>query len=237
MSQRTRLYEGKAKILYTTDDPALCVQYFKDDATAFDGLKKGIIEGKGIANATISSRLFRLLEEQGLKTHFVAQLSPNEMLVRRVTIIPVEVVVRNLATGSLCKRYTIREGLAFRDPLVEYYYKDDALHDPLIYPDHLIAFGWVTDAELQTLREMALRVNRILSAFLEGLEITLVDIKLEFGRLADQILLADEISPDTCRLWEKGTQRKLDKDRFRQDLGNVAETYREMLQRISGADQ
>jgi len=228
------LYEGKAKILYQTDDPNLLIQYFKDDATAFDGIKKGTIVGKGVANNTISCHLFDLLKQHGIDSHFVRRLSDNEMLVKNVHIVPVEVVVRNISTGSLCKRYSVKEGIVFETPIVELYYKDDALHDPLMNDDHVVAMELATRAELAIMREQALKINKILQEFFDSIEIKLVDFKLEFGRFKEQIILADEISPDTCRFWEKSTNRKLDKDRFRQDLGDVEKTYNEMMNRIAG---
>ncbi len=226
------LYEGKAKILYQTDDPDLLLQYFKDDATAFDGIKKGTIVGKGVANNKISCNLFDLLKQHGIDSHFVRKLSDNEMLVKNVSIIPVEVVVRNISTGSLCKRYGLDEGIVFETPIVELYYKDDALHDPLMNDDHVMAMELATREELAIMREQALKINKILQEFFDSIDIKLVDFKLEFGRFKERIILADEISPDTCRFWEKGTNRKLDKDRFRQDLGDVEKTYNEMMNRI-----
>jgi phosphoribosylaminoimidazole-succinocarboxamide synthase len=232
MQKGEKLYEGKAKILYLTDNPGQLIQHFKDDATAFDGLKKGTIQGKGVVNNQISIILFNLLKKWGIESHFEEQLSDNEMLVKRVEIVPVEVVVRFISTGSLCKRYGIQEGLVFAKPIVELYYKNDQLHDPLMNDDHVLAMGLATAAELTQIRQQAVQVSAILREFFDSIDIDLVDFKLEFGRYQGQILLADEISPDTCRFWEKGTHRKLDKDRFRQDLGNVEKTYQEMLQRI-----
>jgi phosphoribosylaminoimidazole-succinocarboxamide synthase len=232
MQKGEKLYEGKAKILYLTDNPGQLIQHFKDDATAFDGLKKGTILGKGVVNNQISIILFNLLKKRGIESHFEEQLSDNEMLVKRVEIVPVEVVVRFISTGSLCKRYGIQEGLVFAKPIVELYYKNDQLHDPLMNDDHVLAMGLATAAELTQIRQQAVQVSAILREFFDSIDIDLVDFKLEFGRYQGQILLADEISPDTCRFWEKGTHRKLDKDRFRQDLGNVEKTYQEMLQRI-----
>jgi phosphoribosylaminoimidazole-succinocarboxamide synthase len=232
MQKGEKIYEGKAKILYLTDNPDLLIQHFKNDATAFDGLKKGTIQGKGIANNRISSTLFTLLKKRGIESHFQQQLSDNEMLVKRVTIVPVEVVIRLISTGSLCKRYGVQEGLTFAQPIVELYYKNDELHDPLMNDDHVLALGMATAAELAQIKQQALQVSAVLKEFFDSIGIDLVDFKLEFGRYQDQILLADEISPDTCRFWEKGTHRKLDKDRFRQDLGDVEKTYQEMMQRI-----
>lgn len=237
MEHGEKIYEGKAKIIFSTADPKLVIQHFKDDATAFDGLKKGKISGKGVANNRISCHLFKLLAEQGIPTHFVRQLSDNEMLVQRVEIIPVELVVRNIAAGSLCKRYGIAEGTVFAQPLVECYYKNDAFHDPLMNDDHVVLFKLATAAELATIKQYAVRINTILQQFFASIGIDLVDFKLEFGRYDHEILLADEISPDTCRFWEKDTRRKLDKDRFRFDLGDVENTYAEMLRRITGGKE
>jgi len=236
MRQGTLLYEGKAKQIYATDDPQLVIQFFKDDATAFDGVKKGQISGKGVANNLISCRLFNLVEEAGIATHFVKKLTPASMLVKKVKIIPVELVVRNIAAGSLCKRYGRTEGESYSRPIVECYLKNDAFHDPLLNDDHILLFGLATEAELGFIKSQALRINQHLQTFLQSRQIDLVDFKLEFGRYGEQLLLADEISPDTCRFWEKGTRRKLDKDRFRFDLGDVDSTYAEMLRRITGEE-
>lgn len=233
MNTKQKIYEGKAKILYKTDDPDVLLQYFKDDATAFDGVKKGTIIGKGVANNTISSNLFSLLREHGINSHFIQKISENEMLVKNVEIVPVEVVIRNISTGSLCRRYGVKEGLVFGEPIVELYYKDDELHDPLMNDDHIFALKLANREELALMKVQALQVNTILKEFFNSIGINLVDFKLEFGRFHGQILLADEISPDTCRFWEKGSNRKLDKDRFRQDLGDVEKTYNEMMQRIT----
>ena len=233
MNKGDKLYEGKAKILYRTEDPDLLLQHFKDDATAFDGVKKGTIIGKGVANNTISASLFSLLREYDVDSHFVQKISADEMLVRNVQIIPVEVVVRNISTGSLCRRYGVAEGIVFNEPIVELYYKDDELHDPLMNDDHVIAMKLANREELERMKSQARRVNEILEEFFDSIGIRLVDFKLEFGRFHGKILLADEISPDTCRFWEKGSNRKLDKDRFRQDLGDVEKTYGEMMKRIT----
>ncbi|PIS27428.1 MAG: phosphoribosylaminoimidazolesuccinocarboxamide synthase [Candidatus Marinimicrobia bacterium CG08_land_8_20_14_0_20_45_22] len=234
MQKGKALYEGKAKIIYETDNPTLVIQHFKDDATAFNGIKKGQIVGKGVANTAISSMLFDLLEKDGIETHFIRQISDNEMLVRKVQIVPVELVVRNISTGSLCKRYGVKEGIVFKSPIVECYFKDDALNDPLMNDDHIFALGIAKDEELSTMKQNALKINEILKVFFNSIGVNLVDFKLEFGRYHDRVLLADEISPDTCRFWEKGTNRKLDKDRFRLDLGDIESTYQEMWQRIIG---
>ena len=230
------LHEGKAKRVYLTDDPDLYVQEFKDSATAFDGTKKGTIVGKGTANCKISTRLFQMLEKEGIKTHFVELLSNNEMVIKPVKIIPLEVVVRNVAAGSLVRRLGFQEGVRLQPPIVEFYLKNDALHDPLVNEDHILAMGIATVEEIALLREQAHKVNEVLRKFFDGIGIELVDFKLEFGRRPDgSIILADEISPDTCRLWDKATGEKLDKDRFRFDLGSVEEAYQEILARVSAA--
>ncbi len=234
MDKIEKLYEGKAKIVYSTADPELVIQHFKDDATAFDGVKKGQISGKGVANNLISCYLFELLEKNGIATHFIKKLSENEMLVRKVQIIPVELVVRNVAAGSLCKRYGIPEGQIFSESIVECYYKNDAFHDPLMNDEHVVRFNLATADELRHIKTTAVRINTILQRFFDSVSIRLVDFKLEFGRFKESLILADEISPDTCRFWEKGTNRKLDKDRFRFDLGDVEGAYAEMLKRITG---
>lgn len=237
MEKGKQIYEGKAKIIYETSDPELVIQHFKDDATAFNGIKKGQIIGKGVANTAISSSLFELLEKNGVRTHFVKKISDNDMLVKRVKIIPVEVVVRNISAGNLCKRYGIKEGIIFKTPIVECYYKNDALHDPLMNDDHIIGLEIATAGELSSMKWDALRINEILKKFFDSIGVNLVDFKLEFGHYKNKVLLADEISPDTCRFWEKGTNRKLDKDRFRFDLGDVEKTYEEMMKRIVGKDK
>jgi phosphoribosylaminoimidazole-succinocarboxamide synthase len=225
-------YEGKAKKLYATSDPDLVIAYFKDDATAFDGKKRGTIEDKGVVNNRISEFFFNLLEREGVATHFVRRLNDREMLCKRLRIIPVEIVVRNIVAGSMAKRLGRQEGEALPRPVVEYYYKSDELGDPLIIADHAIVFGWATPDELGQINELALRTNDVLRSFLDQRGILLVDFKLEFGRFHGRILLGDEICPDTCRFWDKTTRDKLDKDRFRRDLGGVEEAYREMLRRV-----
>ena len=232
VTQGEKLYEGKAKILYTTDDPTLIIQSFKDDATAFNAQKRGTIVGKGACNNQISSRLFQLLEQAGVPTHFVQQLSDREMLVKRLQIIPLEVTIRNIVAGGMAKRLGIEEGLALKKPVCEWHYKSDALGDPLINDDHILALELATPKELETIRRMAFCVNDTLKAYFAKRTIDLVDFKLEFGRFKDTILLGDEISPDTCRFWEQGTRKKLDKDRFRRDLGDVEAAYQEMLRRV-----
>ncbi len=213
-------------------DPDLVIAYFKDDATAFNAKKKGTIEDKGVINNRMSELFFTLLERSGVKTHFVRRLDDREMLCKRLQIIPVETVVRNIVAGSMAKRLGREEGEQLPRPVVEYYYKNDALDDPLILGEHAIAFGWATAEELKTIDTLALRVNQILGRFLDERGILLVDFKLEFGRYHGEILLGDEICPDTCRFWDKETRKKLDKDRFRRDLGDVEEAYQEMLRRV-----
>ncbi|HLH75205.1 MAG TPA: phosphoribosylaminoimidazolesuccinocarboxamide synthase [Candidatus Binataceae bacterium] len=226
-------YEGKAKKLYATTDPDLVIAYFKDDATAFNAKKRGTIEQKGVINNRMSELFFNLLEQQGVATHFVSRIDEREMLCRRLDIIPVETVVRNLVAGSMAKRLGRAEGEELPFPIVEFYYKSDPLDDPLILPEHAIAFKWATAAELDQIKALALQVNRIMREFLDPRGILLVDFKLEFGRHHGKILLGDEICPDTCRFWDKATRQKLDKDRFRRDLGGVEEAYQEMLRRVS----
>ncbi len=225
-------YEGKAKRLYHTSDPDLIIFYFKDEATAFNAKKRGIIENKGVVNNRMSELFFRLLERQGVKTHFVARLGEREMLCKRLEIIPIEVVVRNIMAGSMAKRLGRQEGEPLRRPVIEYYYKSDALDDPLINADHALALGWAAADELGAIDRTALKVNAILRDFLDERNVTLVDFKLEFGRYRGDILLGDEICPDTCRFWDKSTRVKLDKDRFRHDLGGIEEAYQEMLRRV-----
>ena len=225
-------YEGKAKKLYTTPDPDHVIAYFKDDATAFNAKKRGTIEDKGVINNRMSELFFTLLEHNGVKTHFVRRLNDRDMLCKRLEIIPVETVVRNIVAGSMARRLGREEGEQLRYPIVEYYYKSDPLDDPLITADHAILFDWATKDELHQIDEMALKVNQLLGKFLDERGILLVDFKLEFGRHHGEILLGDEICPDTCRFWDKKTREKLDKDRFRRDLGNVEEAYQEMLRRV-----
>jgi len=229
MKRGEKIYEGKAKVIYSTDDPDLLIQYFKDEATAFDGRKKAVIENKGVLNNKISSTIFRYLEESGVKTHFVEMPTEREMVVKRLEIIPVEVVVRNVAAGSICKRLGLEEGTPLAGPVLELFYKDDSLGDPMINRCHARVFGWATDSELDVMEETALKVNTLLRGFFATRGIELVDYKLEFGRHAGEVLLGDEISPDGCRLWDRATGEKLDKDRFRRDLGGVEEAYRRVL--------
>ena len=233
MKKLEKIYEGKAKILYTTEDPTLVIQYFKDDATAFNAQKKGTIDQKGVMNNRIATKIFEHLKNNGIESHFVELLNDREMLVKRVEIVPLEVIIRNRAAGSLCRLLGLAEGAKLACPTLEFCYKDDALGDPQINEYHIRALGWATDEEVRTIKDMAFRINDLLKKFFLGLKIELIDFKLEFGRVQGKVILADEISPDTCRLWEVDTGNKLDKDRFRRDLGNIEEAYQEVLRRVS----
>jgi len=233
MNKIDKIYEGKAKILYTTEDPALLIQYFKDDATAFNAQKRGTITDKGVMNNGIASKIFEALQKEGVKTHFVKQLNEREMLVKKVSIVPLEVIVRNRAAGSMCRLLGLPEGLQLECPVLEFCFKKDELGDPLVNEYHIRALKIATDAEIALISDQALQINKLLTKFFLNLKIELIDFKIEFGRVADEIILADEISPDTCRLWEVGTGNKLDKDRFRRDLGNVEGAYQEVLRRVS----
>jgi phosphoribosylaminoimidazole-succinocarboxamide synthase len=236
MSRRRQIYEGKAKILYEGPEPGTLIQYFKDDATAFNAQKKGTIAGKGVLNNRISEHVFTLLGTIGIPTHFIRRLNMREQLIRQVEIISIEVVVRNVAAGSLSKRLGIEEGTQLPRTIIEYYYKDDALGDPMIADEHIACFGWASQEEMNDIADMAVRVNDFLCGLFAAIGIRLVDFKLEFGRLWDgdfaRVILADEISPDGCRLWDMVTNEKLDKDRFRRDLGGEAEAYQEVARRL-----
>lgn len=236
MQKRDKIYEGKAKVIYSTEDPELVIQYFKDDATAFDGAKKGKIGNKGVINCGISSIIFGHLEKFGVLTHFVRQISEREMLVKRLEILPVEVVMRNTVAGSLSKRLGIDEGTHLKEPILEWYYKSDALHDPMINENHIRAFGWASVSEIRKMEEMAFKVNDFLTPYFDNLGIRLVDYKLEFGRYKEGLLLGDEITPDGCRLWDKETNEKLDKDRFRRDLGSVEDAYEKVYSLVKGTN-
>jgi phosphoribosylaminoimidazole-succinocarboxamide synthase len=227
-----KLYEGKAKILYNTSDPDLLVQYFKDDASAFDGKKKGTIVDKGVMNNHMSSKIFQYLEDEGIKTHFVKNLNDREMLVKKLDIIPVEVVLRNIAAGSLCKRLGIEEGRVMEKPILEFFYKSDPLGDPMINECHVDVFGWATKEEVEILKSEGLKINNLMMKFFKERNIRLVDFKVEFGRHNGEVLLGDEISPDGCRLWHWDTNEKMDKDRFRFNMGNVEEKYQEVYDLI-----
>jgi phosphoribosylaminoimidazole-succinocarboxamide synthase len=238
MEKLEMLYEGKAKKIYKTDDKEKVVVYYKDDATAFNGEKKGQVEDKGVLNNAITSMLFKILEDKGIKTHFIEKLNEREQLCKKVDIIPLEVIVRNVAAGSMAKRLGLKEGLSLNTTVFELSYKNDDLGDPLINDYHAVGIGLTTFEELNKIYETVGKINEILKEFFLGLNIKLIDFKLEFGKDSNgEILLADEISPDTCRFWDAVTNEKLDKDRFRRDLGNVKEAYVEILKRISGDDQ
>ena len=232
MERLEKIYEGKAKIIYTTSDPDLVIQYFKDDASAFNGVKKGTIVDKGVMNNHISSRIFQYLESEGVETHFVETLNDREMLVKKLDIIPVEVVLRNVAAGSLTKRLGIEEGAVLPNPILEFFYKSDPLGDPMINECHIETFGWATKQEMKTLTSQGLKINSLLIKFFKARNIRLVDFKLEFGRHKGGVLLGDEISPDGCRLWHWETNEKMDKDRFRFNLGSVEEKYQEVYDLI-----
>ena len=233
MKRREQLYEGKAKKVYATDDPELLIVSYKDDATAFNGAKRGTIEGKGVINNRMSNILMRYLQTKGVATHFVEEIDDRDTIVKKVAIVPLEVIVRNISAGSFAKRYGVEEGIVFDAPTVEFSYKNDDLGDPLINDDHAIALKLATVGEIKQIKECALTVNRELQKLWSECGVTLVDFKLEFGRLADgTIVLADEISPDTCRLWDSKTGEKLDKDRFRRDLGGVEDAYQEIMRRL-----
>ncbi len=235
MEKTTQLYEGKAKKVFATNDPDLVIVSYKDDATALDGLKKGTISGKGVINNRMSNYLCRLLEKHGVPTHYVEELNDRETVVKKVSIVPLEVIIRNISAGSFAKRYGVEEGIVFAEPTIEFSYKNDDLHDPLINSYHALALGLATKKEIEEIKAMAFKVNDILKEYFLSLNVKLVDFKLEFGRLKDgTIVLADEISPDTCRFWDADTNEKLDKDRFRRDMGGVEDAYNEMMKRVFG---
>ena len=235
MEKKEQLYEGKAKKVFATDDANLVIVDYKDDATAFNGEKKGTITGKGVINNVMSNHMFQLLEQQGVPTHFVEQLSEREPLVKKVSIVPLEVIIRNISAGSFAKRFGVEEGIVFDEPTIEFSYKNDELGDPLMNAYHAIALKAATREEIETIKAMAFKVNEVMKQYFDTLNVILVDFKLEFGKTADgKIVLADEISPDTCRLWDKTTKEKLDKDRFRRDMGGVEEAYQEIMKRVMG---
>ena len=235
MEKKEQLYEGKAKKVFATDDANLVIVDYKDDATAFNGEKKGTITGKGVINNVMSNHMFQLLEQQGVPTHFVEQLSERETLVKNVSIVPLEVIIRNISAGSFAKRFGVEEGIVFDEPTIEFSYKNDELGDPLMNAYHAIALKAATREEIETIKAMAFKVNEVMKQYFDTLNVILVDFKLEFGKTADgKIVLADEISPDTCRLWDKTTKEKLDKDRFRRDMGGVEEAYQEIMKRVMG---
>lgn len=235
MKKTMQLYEGKAKKVFATSDPDLVIVSYKDDATALDGLKKGTITGKGAVNNRMSNYLCRLLEGHGVPTHYVEELNDRETVVKKVSIVPLEVIIRNISAGSFAKRYGVTEGIVFDSPTIEFSYKNDDLHDPLINSYHALALGLATKDELETIKDLAFKINEILKDYFKSLNVELVDFKLEFGRLKNgEIVLADEISPDTCRFWDSETKEKLDKDRFRRDMGGVEDAYNEMMKRVFG---
>jgi phosphoribosylaminoimidazole-succinocarboxamide synthase len=235
MEKLNQVYEGKAKKVFATDDPELFIVSYKDDATAFNGLKKGTISGKGVVNNKMSNYLMQILEKNGVPTHFVEELSDRETLVKKVSIVPLEVIIRNVSAGSFAKNYGVEEGITFPEPTIEFSYKNDDLGDPLINSYHAFALGLATKEEINTIKTMAFKVNEVLKEYFKNLGVKLIDFKLEFGRLSDgSIVLADEISPDTCRFWDINTNEKLDKDRFRRDLGGVEDAYNEMMKRVFG---
>ncbi len=236
MNRRRRIYEGKAKILYEGPEPGTLVQHFKDDATAFNAKKHEVIEGKGVLNNRISEYLFTRLGDIGVPTHFIKRLNMREQLIREVDIIPIEVVVRNIAAGSISKRLGLEDGTALPRSIIEFYYKADELNDPMVSEEHITAFAWATPQEIDEMMALALRINDFMTGLFYGIGIRLVDFKIEFGRLYEndlmRVVLADEISPDSCRLWDIETENKLDKDRFRQDLGGLVEAYQEVAKRL-----
>ena len=236
VKQLEMMYEGKAKQVFATDDPTLAIIHYKDDATAFNGLKKGTIVGKGVVNNLVSNHLFKMLEQSGVPTHLVEQLNDRDSVVRRVQIVPLEVIVRNIAAGSLSKRLGLPEGTKLGSTVLEFCYKNDDLGDPMVNEYHIAAMNLATREEVETISAMALKVNELLTAYLKELNIELIDFKLEFGRFDGKIVLADEISPDTCRFWDSKTGEKLDKDRFRRDLGDVEGAYQEILRRLMGGN-
>ena len=235
MEKTVQLYEGKAKKVYATENPDVVIVSYKDDATALDGLKKGTIVGKGVVNNRMTNYLMQLLEKNGVSTHFVEELSERETAVKKVSIVPLEVIIRNVSAGHFAQRYGVEEGIIFDSPTIEFSYKNDDLHDPLLNAYHALALKLATQEEIDTIKSMAFKVNAVLTEYFRTLGVRLVDFKLEFGRLPDgSIVLADEISPDTCRFWDLETNEKLDKDRFRRDMGGVEDAYREMMHRVFG---
>ncbi len=234
MEKTVQLYEGKAKRVYATEDDNLVIVSYKDDATAFNGLKKGQIAGKGVINNKMSNMMMQMLEKQGVATHFVEEINDRETIVKKVSIVPLEVIIRNISAGSFSKKYGVEEGIVFAEPTIEFSYKNDDLGDPLCNAYHAIALGLATREEIELIKAMAFKENELMKDYFIGLNVTLVDFKLEFGKTADgTIVLADEISPDTCRFWDSTTGEKLDKDRFRRDLGGVEEAYNEIMRRLT----
>ena len=238
MEKMEQLYEGKAKKVFATDDPNVVIVSYKDDATAFNGLKKGTIVGKGVINNRMSNHMMRKLEAQGVPTHYIEELNDRETAVKKVTIVPLEVIIRNISAGSFAKRFGVEEGIVFDEPTIEFSYKNDELGDPLMNAYHAVALKAATWEEINLIKKYAFQVNNLLKGFLKGVGIDLVDFKLEFGKTADgTIVLADEISPDTCRLWDSKTHEKLDKDRFRRDMGGVEDAYAEIMKRLLAHDE
>lgn len=235
MEKTVQMYEGKAKKVYATNDENYCIVSYKDDATAFNGLKKGTIMGKGAINNRVTNHLMKLVEKNGIPTHFVEELSDRETVVKRVTIVPLEVIVRNIAAGSLAKRLGLEEGTKMKSTVLEFCYKNDDLGDPMVNEYHILAMEFATKEEIDLIAKYSFKINEVLSNYLKDVNIELIDFKLEFGKTADgQIVLADEISPDTCRFWDSVTGEKLDKDRFRRDLGHVEDAYHEVMKRLMG---
>lgn len=235
MEIKEKLYEGKAKSVFATENPEILLVDYKDDATAFNGLKKGTISGKGAINNRVTNYMMQLLEKEGVPTHFVEEIDERKTLVKKVSIVPLEVIIRNISAGSFAKNYGVEEGIVFDEPTIEFSYKNDDLGDPLINSYHAVALKLATKEEIDTIKNMAFKVNEVMKKFFKGLNIDLVDFKLEFGRLSNgEIVLADEISPDTCRFWDSTTHEKLDKDRFRRDMGGVEDAYQEILKRLLG---
>ncbi len=235
MEKREQLYEGKAKKVFATDDANVVIVSYKDDATAFNGLKKGTIAGKGVINNRMSNHMMRKLEKAGVPTHYIEELNDRETAVKKVSIVPLEVIIRNISAGSFAKRFGVEEGIVFDEPTIEFSYKNDDLGDPLMNAYHAVALKAATWEEIAQIKDYAFRVNDLLKSFLKGVGIDLVDFKLEFGKTSDgKIVLADEISPDTCRLWDEATHEKLDKDRFRRDMGGAEEAYQEVMRRLMG---
>jgi len=235
MKKTRKIYEGKSKMVYATDSPDYVIHYFKDEATCFNAAKRGVIEHKGIINNQISAKVFQFLEYQGIPTHYERILNEREVLVKKLEMIPLEVVVRNVAAGSLCRIFRLSEGRKFSHPILEYCYKDDSMNDPLVNEYHIRALKLAEDADLEIMKNYAFQINGLLTKFFLAVHVDLIDFKVEFGKFKGQIILADEISPDTCRLWEVGTGEKLDKDRFRGDLGHIEEAYQEILSRVTGS--
>ena len=231
------LYEGKAKKVYTTEDPDILIVDYKDDATAMDGLKKGTIVGKGAINNRMTNHIFKLLEKEGIPTHYVEELSDRETAVKKVEIVPLEVIIRNITAGSFAKKMGVEEGIVFKRPTLEFSYKNDDLHDPFINKYYALSLELATEEEIDTITEYAFKVNEVMKKYFDSLGIDLVDFKIEFGRHKGQIILADEVSPETCRLWDKETHEKLDKDRFRRDMGNVEDAYNEVFRRLGIEDR